>query len=173
MTSKPELDTPMELDRKALKEAPPMSSIPAAVERLADMAEFFEEATDPFIAESVCKEHAADLRWSLAELSRLREENAKLRAERDEALAVVRQVAALDGTKPPHVAIGRTVREAASLIKGGADDSKPRSVADIVAGWPSCSFCGRIFPQSFAPDCNVPECPSRAALQNKDESNDA
>lgn len=49
-----------------------------AVERLTDMAEFFEDATDPFIAESVCKEHAADLRWSLSELSRLREENAAL-----------------------------------------------------------------------------------------------
>lgn len=66
-----------------------MSSIPAAVERLTDMAEFFEGATDPFIAESVCKEHAADLRWSLAELSRLEEENSKLRAERDEALEQV------------------------------------------------------------------------------------
>jgi hypothetical protein len=39
-----------------------------ALERLADMAEFFEGATDSFIAASVCREHAADLREALAAL---------------------------------------------------------------------------------------------------------
>lgn len=83
-----------------------MSSIPAAKERTLAIAETLA---------GLPADDRKALRGVVAELSRLEAENAKL-------LAVVRQVAALDGTKPPYVVIGRTVREAALLItKGGAD----------------------------------------------------
>lgn len=94
--------------------SPPMSSTPAAVERLTDMAEFFEEAIDAFIAESVCKEHAADLRWSIAELSRLEEENATLRGIRplqgDDLVATV---------KAHRERYGSNLKEAVDAVRAG------------------------------------------------------
>lgn len=41
--------------------------------RLTDMAEFMEGRYTAIVAESVAEEHAADLRWAVAEIGRLRE----------------------------------------------------------------------------------------------------
>lgn len=65
-------------------------------ERLADMAEFMSMDGSALVAESVAKEHAADLRWSLSELSRLREQVATLTRERDEFARAVFMVGNMD-----------------------------------------------------------------------------